>query len=263
MNSNIKMMAKTGYIAKGSVYGLIGILTFLAAFNLGGEKSDQLQILDFLRQQTFGNLILLVLGAGLLCYSAWRFIQSILDPERESTDKKGLVKRAAFFVSGCIYLGLAVLAFWKVIDWQTSPDAGNSGGTIQSAVFSNDLGLIGLGAVGIIIICTGIYQFIRIYKQSFREKFDLEVMGDKRKKTVVNTAYIGMTSRGVIFIIMGFFALTAAINADPSEIKTTRDAFSFLHDSSYGSWIMGFVAAGFAGYAIYMFMMAKYRFFRD
>lgn len=262
MDNNLKKIARVGYVAKGTVYGLAGILTFLAAFDLGSQKTDQLRVLEFLDNQTFGNILLGVLGAGLFCYSFWRFIQAISDPESIGNDKKAKVKRTAFFISGCIYFGLAVLSFYRVFSsGKASSGSGNS--LQQSPWLSSDLGLILLGAVGLAFIGTGIYQFIRIYKKEFVKKFQLKQMKDeKKRKLIKNTAYLGMSSRGVIFFIIGYFALRAAFTANTSQIKTTMEAFSFLEDSSHGAWLLGIIAAGLIAYAIYMFLMAKYRQFK-
>lgn len=53
VKSKFKQIARIGYIAKGSVYGITGILTFLASFNLGGQKAGKLEVLDFLDNQPF------------------------------------------------------------------------------------------------------------------------------------------------------------------------------------------------------------------
>lgn len=263
MDSKLKKMARAGYVAKGTVYGIIGILTFLAAFNLGGEKTDQLKVLQFLDEQPFGNVLLILLGVGLIFYSAWRYIQSIQDPEGIGEDKKGKVKRVAFFISGTLYLGLGALAIWRVVG--TGGGSGGSGNSAQnSSLLASDTGLIVLGIIGAAIVGTGIFQFIKAYKKSFMKKFDFEsIQEEKRRKTIKNSAYVGLASRGVLFLIMGYFALHAAITSNPSDIKTTADAFSFIEDSSYGAWLLGLVAAGLVGYAVYMFMMAKYRHFRN
>lgn len=261
MDNNLKTIARIGYVAKGTVYGITGVLTCLAAFDLGGEKTGQLQVLKFLDEQTFGNILLIILGLGLFCYSFWRFIQAISDPESIGTDKKAKVKRTAFFISGCLYFGLAFLAVLRVITTGSSPGSGGSGS--QSSFLASNVGLIVLGAVGLAFIGTGIYQFIRIYKKEFVKKFRLKSMNDEKlRKTIRNTAYVGMSSRGILFLIIGYFAVHAAYTSNPSEIKTTMEAFSFLEDSSYGPWLLGVVAAGLVGYAVYMFMMAKYRRFR-
>lgn len=255
-------MARAGYAAKGSVYGLTGILTFLAALDLGGEKTSQLEVMEFLEDQHFGNFLLILMGLGLVSYAGWRFTQSIFDPEETGNDKKAILKRTGFFTSGCIYLGLAVLAFLRIFNNGGSNGAsGNAGG--QSSWLSSDIGLSILGAIGLIIIGVGIFQFIRVYKSEYKRKFDLERMSDKKQETIKDSAYLGMSSRGILFLITGYSAVHAAITSNPSEIKTTSDAFSFIQDSSYGSWLLALVAAGLVFYSIYMFMMTGYRKFMD
>ena len=264
MDSALKKIARVGYVAKGIVYGLTGILTFLAAFDMGGEKTDQLRVLQFLDEQTFGNILLILLGAGLFCYSFWRFIQALSDPESIGNDKKGKVKRTAYFISGCIYFGLSLLAFYRVFKAGSMGSGSGSGDTVQKfSWISTDVGLILIGFVGLCFIGTGIYQFASVFKKDFVKKFQLKsISEEKRKKTIVNSAYMGMSSRGIIFLIIGYFAVQAAITAKPSEIKTTMEAFSFLEESSYGAWVLGVVAAGLVAYAIFMFMMARYRQFK-
>lgn len=261
MDNTLKKIARVGYAAKGTVYGITGVLTFLAAFNLGGQKTGQLQVLEFLDQQTFGNVLLFILGIGLFCYSFWRFIQAISDPESIGNDKKAIVKRTAFFISGCLYFGLAMLAIFRVAGSGKMSGSGNSDS--NSSFLSSEIGLILLGVAGLALIGTGIYQFIRLYKKEFVKKFQLKSIGnEKLRKTIKTSAYVGMSSRGIMFLIIGYFALHAAITSNPSDIKTTMDAFSFLEDSSYGKWLLGLVAAGLVGYSVHMFIMTKYRRFK-
>ncbi|NJW54882.1 DUF1206 domain-containing protein, partial [Salinimicrobium oceani] len=126
MDKNIKTMARTGFVAKGVVYGIIGILTFKAAFDMGGQKAGQMQVLEWLEKQTFGNILLVLMALGLLCYAAWRFVQAVKDPEHIGDDKKGKAKRTGFFFSGLLYLGLAVLAALKAFGSSTG-SSGSSG----------------------------------------------------------------------------------------------------------------------------------------
>ncbi len=260
MNDTIKKVARTGFVAKGTVYAITGILTFMAAFNMGGQKTGRLQVLEFLDKQTFGNVLLILMGIGLASYAAWRFIQSTKDPENIGDDTKGKAKRAAFFISGIIYLGLGVLAVMRVIGSRGS-GSGSSGESAQNSSFlASETGLILIGIVGVGIAIAGIFQFVKAYKNDYTKKFDLSSLSEeKKRKSIKNTAKFGLSARGVIFLIIGYFALQAAINSNPSQIKTTTEAFSFIQESSYGAWLLGLVAAGLVAYAIYMFLMAKYR----
>lgn len=259
MDKNIKTMARTGFVAKGLVYGIIGVLTFKAAFDMGGQKAGQMQVLEFLEKQTFGNILLILMALGLASYAAWRFIQAVKDPENIGDDKKGKAKRTGFFFSGLLYLGLAVLAALKAFG-SGSGSSGSSGSAQQSSFLASETGLWVLGIVGAGIIIAGIFQFVKAYKNDYFKKLGLASLGDQKKReSIKKTAEFGLSARGVILLIIGFFAIKASINSNPSEIKTTQEAFSFLQDSSYGPWLMGLVAAGLVAYAVYMFLMAKYR----
>lgn len=258
MDNSLKTMARTGFIAKGVVYGIIGVLTFKAAFDMGGQKAGQMQVLEWLEKQTFGNILLVLMALGLLCYAAWRFVQAVKDPEHIGDDKKGKAKRTGFFFSGLLYLGLAVLAALKAFG--SSKGSGSSGSAQQSSFFASETGLVVLGIIGAGIVIAGIFQFVKAYKNDYYKKLGLATLGDeKKRKSVKRTAEFGLSARGVILLIIGFFAVKAAINSNPSEIKTTREAFSFIQESNYGPWLMGLVAAGLIAYAVYMFLMAKYR----
>ena len=252
-------MARAGFIAKGTVYAIIGVLTFKAAFDMGGQKSGKLQVLQFLDQQPFGNFLLVLMGLGLLCYAAWRFVQSVKDPEHIGDDTKGKAKRTAFFISGIIYLGLAVLALMRVFG-SGSGSSGSGSQAQNSSFLASETGLILIGIAGAGIIIAGIFQFVKAYKNDYFKKFNLYSIDDqKERESIKKTAEFGLAARGVIFLIIGYFALKAAIQNNPSQIKSTSEAFSFIQSSSYGPWLMGVVAAGLVAYAIYMFLMAKYR----
>lgn len=262
MDDTIKKIARTGFVAKGTVYAITGVLTFMAAFNMGGQKTGRIQVLEFLDKQTFGNVLLILMGIGLACYATWRFIQSVKDPEHIGDDTKGKAKRTAFFISGVIYLGLAVLAVMRVIG-SGSGSSGSSGAAQKSSFLASETGLILIGIAGAGIVIAGIFQFVKAYRNDYTKKFDLSSLSEeKKRKSIKNTAKFGLSARGVIFLIIGYFALKASFSSDPSKIKTTTDAFSFIQESSYGAWLMGLVAAGLVAYAIYMYLMAKYRRFQ-
>ncbi len=261
MNAKLKIIVRTGYAAKGSVYAIVGILTFLGAFNMGGGQTSKFEVLKFLERQLFGNFLLILMALGLVSYALWRFIQSFSDPEHVGSDTKGMLKRAGFFISGMLYTGFAITAVMRVM---IAGKSNNSSGSPENSHFlSTTLGLILLGLIGFIIIISAFLQFKKAYKEEFLKEFDISSIGDeKKRKTLEATAKFGLSARGLIFLIIGYFAVYAAWRSKPSEVKTTKDVFSFIEDSSFGVWMLGLVAAGLVAYSIYMFLLAKYRKFR-
>lgn len=259
MDDKIKKAARTGFAAKGLVYLVTGVLAFLAAFNLGGQKAGKLEVIDFLENQPFGKVILVALGLGLCCYALWRFIQSVQDPENIGNDGKGTVKRVSFFISGLIYMGLGFLAIIKAFS-----QSGSGGGSKSSMIPTEYQQYIFL-AVGICLAGKSIYQFIKAYKGKFTSKFKLKAMSDSNKrKFIKNMGYAGLTARGILVGIIAYFFVTAglSIGSASSGMKGTASAFSFLQQNSSGPWLMGLVAAGLACYGVYMFTMSKYRSFK-
>ena len=256
MDSKLKKMARVGYVAKATVYGITGILTFMAAFNMGGQKSSKLQIIEFLEKQPFGNALLVLIGLGLLCYAAWRFIQSLSDPENIGDDKKGKGKRVAYFISAVIYLGLSVYAFMTLIN------AGSSSGSFGGGL-TGTLGVVVFAVIGAGLAIAGIFQFKKAKTKEFLQDFGYDSISDeKKRKTIKNTGYLGLIARGIIFAVLAYIFLRGALASNTSNMKGTTDAFSFLQESQYGSWLMGVVAAGFVCYSIYVFMLARYRKFK-
>ena len=206
---------------------------------------------------------MVLISIGLLCYSAWRFIQAIKDPENIGDDTKGKGKRLGFFISALIYLGIAIYAIMKLINAGASSGSGGGQNGTLTSVLTSSAGVYIFAIIGIGLVLTSIFQFKEAFSKKFLEKFDYQSISDeKRRKTIKNTGYLGIISRGIIFGILAYFFLRAAVESNTSDIETTTDAFSFLQDSPMGSWLMGFVAAGFVCYSIYVFMMAKYRKFR-
>jgi len=255
--SALRKIARTGYFAKGVIYAVTGILTFMAAINVGGERAGKEEVLAFIEEQHLGSILLLLLAIGLLCYAIWRIAQALVDPQGKNGGKsKNKGQRFALFISGLSYLGLSGLS---VLRAGGTP----SGSSIKhSSILTTETGLWILGAVGLIFAGRGIYQITRLFKTNFHRKFNFESMTDEKKRKIIkNTAYMGMTSRAIIFSFIGFFALKAAITTNLSEIKNTSDVFRFIETSTWGSFQLGMISIGFIGYAIYMFLSAKYRSF--
>ena len=55
-------MARLGYIAKGIVYAIVGVLAVQAAFTAGGRTTDTKGALHTIAAQPFGQFLLLLMA---------------------------------------------------------------------------------------------------------------------------------------------------------------------------------------------------------
>lgn len=254
MDNKIKTIARAGYISKGVVYALTGILAFGAAIGLGGSTEGKLGVLKFLEEQPFGKALLGMMGLGLFSYAFWRFFQSIRDPENIGIDAKGIGKRVAYFFSGLVYLGLATFSFYEIFNESGKSDTGKT--EMLPAEYLKFI----FYAIALGLVIKAVFQFYKAFKGDFLAQFSLDnIARINTRKTVKWLGYAGLVSRGVVVGIVAYFFLIAADTAGPGDIKGTAEAFSFLRRNSEGPWLVGLVSFGLICYGMYMFVKAKYR----
>jgi len=252
MDKKYKTIAKLGMFSKGLIYFLSGILTLMTALNLGGSTSGKSQVFDFIKKQPFGMALLVVIAAGLVCYAVWRFIQSIKNPEHIEDDWKGKTKRVAYFLSGIIYLIFSFLAVRHL--WSSSSDGG--GKSVLSSL-SPTLFTILFLLIGVILIIKAGYHIKQAYQKEFMKRFSIS--DRKWHKGAKNAGYFGFYARGFVVLIIAYFFLRAGLYSKENEVKGTKEAFSFLQESDYGTILMATAAAGLAAYGLFIILLSRYR----
>ena len=70
------MLSRAGFVARGAVYAIIGILAFRLAIGQGGKITNQQGAFHTVAHQSFGHVLLVLLAIGLGGYSLWRLVTS-------------------------------------------------------------------------------------------------------------------------------------------------------------------------------------------
>lgn len=257
MKKSVKTTAIIGFISKGFIYLVIGLLTLLAALNMGGESSGTNQALKFLKRQPFGQVLLLVLGTGLLCYSFWMFVRCFKDPENIGNDKKGKLMRFGIFITGLVYTFLAFLCFYHLFTY--SPE-GSSGSRYIDLLGPSLISILFIG-IGAILVIQAIILIVGVIKGGLLDQFNLE--GRKGSHIMRLVGKFGFISRAFIVGIIAYFFLRAGLYTGSHEIKGVQDAFSFLDQSQFGTVLMVFTSVGFISYGLFFIFLSRYRTFED
>ena len=256
----VKWLARFGYAAKGVVYMVVGGLALAAALGQGGSSSpDQRGALQTILEQPFGQVLLGLVAVGLFGYALWRFVMAAQDTEGDGSDAKGIVKRTGYAVSGIIYAGLAVAAVGLVLG---SSGGGSGGGSAQdwtARLMAQPFGRWLVGIVGAVVIAVGLYQFYRAYSAKFREKLLLSRMSQTEETWATRVGRLGFAARGVVYAMIGFFLIQAALQSNPSQAGGLGQAFRELSSAPYGPWLLGIVALGFIAYGVFALVLARYR----
>ena len=77
-------LARAGYLARGTIYILVGILAFQLANGVGSKPASQQGALRTIADQTFGHALLLVMAVGLAGYAIFRLAQAFVGETPEA-----------------------------------------------------------------------------------------------------------------------------------------------------------------------------------
>jgi hypothetical protein len=248
-------LARAGLVARGVVYGIIGVLALELALGVGGRATNQEGALQTIAHQSFGGLLLGLLAIGLGGYALWRLIRAIVGHGAEQSDSG--FERLSSLDSGIAYGILCITA----IQILASSAGGGSGSPKETTggVLAWSGGTVIVGAAGAILIGVAIYQAYKGLARKFLEDANTGEMSEGVEKGYTALGVFGHVARAVIFALIGYGLLKAALDYNPKEAIGLDGALRNLADASYGPLLLGAVAAGLAGFALYSIVDARYR----
>ncbi|MGF1523695.1 MAG: DUF1206 domain-containing protein [Leptolyngbyaceae cyanobacterium] len=258
-NRWLRYFMHLGYGAKGVLYGLIGIFAFNNAIQDSSLESahGSAEVLISLANYPVGNVILGLLGAGLLGYVLWRSVQAGLDPAHPK--KAGIfrtVQRCGYATSGLTYLGIAYtagkLAFGLTVEREDTIEA------VAAFLFERAIGAWLFLAVGLFVIGVGLSYVYGAYSGSYISEFrsSLPKFAQYSAKFI---GKVGIAARGLGFILIGLYLTKSAYLAEDDAAGGLGEVLSQLDKQPGGdAWLIA-IAFGFIAYAVYMAIAAFYR----
>lgn len=248
-------MARVGYFAKGAVYTLLGILAFMAAFELGraANEASRSGVFRMVREAPAGGVLMILLALGLVCYTFWRLVQAF-SPAIGGEHSKG--KRVLYFLSGIAYAGVAFAAI-KMALWNDD-GGGNQQQTLAATLLSRKGGQWLTGLAALALLATGLYQLYYGWSEKYRDHLQESQIHSQHSALLLRSGKAGYIARGLVWVIIAYLLFRAALNANASEAGDTTDAFRFLEGSPFGSVLLGAVGLGVIAYGIFNFLRARY-----
>jgi hypothetical protein len=247
-------LARAGLVARGAIYGIIGVLALEMAFGAGGKTTNQSGALGELAKQPGGKILLVLMAIGLFGYAFWRLLRAAVGHGPEESDD-GL-ERFKGLDSGIAYAGLFVTCVTILLGsggGSSSPDKATGG------VLGWPGGQVIVAIAGLVLIGVGLFQGYEGVKKKFLEKSKTEQMSEKTKQGFTTLGIAGHLARMVVFVLIGYFLAKAAIDYDPDKAVSVDGALAAVAKASYGKVLLGIVAAGTIAFGAYSIADARYR----
>lgn len=259
----IQGLARMGYAARGVVYLVVGGIAVQAALSYARRPEDSSGALLAILRQPFGRVLLGVLVVGLGGFVLWRLVQAFGDPEKKGTSAKGLARRAGYLISALLHAGLALEAVRLLRGSSRGGGGGEQSTDHWTAVaMAQPAGRWIVGAVGAGVVLFGLYELYRAFAADLASRLDLSRLGPDARRRVVRFGRFGRAARGVVFGIIGWFLVRAALEYDASEARGFASALRTLEEQAYGSYLLGAVALGLIAFGLFELAEARYRVIR-
>ncbi|MEO7093539.1 MAG: DUF1206 domain-containing protein [Polyangiales bacterium] len=253
-------LARIGIATKGVVFVMIGFLASEIALGHGGKQATTKGVILQLDGGPLGKVLLGVAAFGLAAYGLFLAVQSVLDTNRLGHGAAAIVRRVGDFIAAISYGTLASFAMELMLGSTAARDTTESDTHHWTArLMAMDAGRYIVGGIGLVVIAIGIGQLVTPYRAKFRENFDRGRLPQGWLPAVVTAGRIGYTARSIVYSTIGFFIAKAALHHDSRQVRGFQGALGELQSLSYGPYVLGLVALGFAIFGAYCLVDARYR----
>ena len=256
-NPLVELLERLGYVARGALYAVTGLLALGIALGIGGGQATDLSgSLVFLIGNPLGKLVLIAFAIGLAAYSLWGFIRAIYDPLHRGSDASGYAARLGFLTSALSYAAIVIFAL-QILSGSGGASGDSTQKTIASVLTHPAGGWLTI-LIGLVTIVVGLGQFLEAYRAGFARDLKGAEMSASERDVVVKLGRFGMFARGVIFLVIGWFLMQAGLHHDPGQVQGFGGAFLFLLGQPFGRVLLGIVALGFVALGLHSFACARW-----
>jgi uncharacterized membrane protein (DUF485 family) len=246
---HVEGLARAGWIAKGVLYGTLGLLALAIALGVPAQDADQEGAFRTLAAQPFGGVLVAAMAAGLAGYALWRLAQAAW-PRHASSD--ALWRRVVNAGRGLLYAGFSVLAVLVLVRARLQPDTEMR---VTAAVLRWPGGVVLVAAVGAGLLGAGLYQGYVVVSGGLRD----QLVGDRRpaRRWLLPVGAAGFLARLVAFVLAGAFIVRAAVTFDPEQSRGLDGALQQVAQTGPGRWVIGLVGVGLVAYGVFCLALAR------
>jgi len=193
----INAFARLGFVARGIVYIVIGVIAVMVALGIAKHSPDRTGAIEAMATKPFGYLLLWVLVIGFLGLAIWRFVQAAVI--RLNLTEGHRVK-AFFYGVGYAILFFSTLMF--VVHGRTPPGSDTAARDYTAQILSLNGGQVILVIAGIVLAVLGIIMAFRGVTAEFTRHLRMGWMSGSTQNAVIRLGQAGYVARGVLFMAL-------------------------------------------------------------
>ncbi|HJU44557.1 MAG TPA: DUF1206 domain-containing protein [Vicinamibacterales bacterium] len=249
----VARVVRLGYLAKGLIYSLIGVLALRVALGMrGGRLTDPSGVLRTVLSQPFGRIMLALIGVGIVGYAAYYIFEAVADLRGHGGGRRGWSARGLTMIKAAVYGTVGIQAL-LVVFFNYRPMDGTETGA--GVVMAFPLGQWLLMAIGIGVAVYGISQLRMVLRGRLEGSIDISRVR-REAPWLLSLGRFGIAARSVILILMGWTFARSGWRGRASDADGIREALRTI--ASFDAWLLAAIGAGLLCFGVYQLCHARY-----
>lgn len=250
-------LARAGLVARGVMYGLIGVIAVQIALGDAHQQADRSGALRLVAASSVGNVMLWLLVIGFAGLTLWRLSEAALGGPGSDARKPG--GRLLCLVKALIYAAVTYSIAQYALGLGAPSSTNQQSQDLTATALRHPGGQAAVVVAGIIMVGAGVYLAVEAYRRKFLRDMRVGSASASTRKLVTRVGQVGGVARGVVFVTVGVFLVVAAVDARPSQAKGIDSALRTLARTPFGPWLLAFVAIGLVLFGVYSCCEARWR----
>jgi hypothetical protein len=234
--------ARAGWTARAVLYLVVAALVARVPSTGGTRKADKTGAFEAIVDAPLGRLSLGAVVAGMVAFAAWRTWSAIRGSDESAA------RRLAWLGSALVYALLATLAIGVL------GGDGNEGGNHEQALTARALGWPGgrvlVGAVGLVALAVAGNALRKGLTERFLRDVDERGVPRRLRPAVVVVGVLGWLGRALVWALVGWFVVRAALQHDPSEPVGLDSSLRALAGEWWGELLVWLAVGGLVAYGL-------------
>jgi Domain of Unknown Function (DUF1206) len=255
-----RLLVRGGFVVRALTYGVIGGIALALAVGAGSAPAapNQQGALALVTQAPLGRVALAAVCVGLLAYALWKLGQALFGRGPEGGGGPSAFDRISNGAGGIAYLAFFAVAV-RILLGSSSRGSSSQPSKTTAGVLGWPGGPVIVGIGGGALIAISLYQAYDAVRGGFADDAKLGEMNGAQRRTFMLLGRVGLTARAVVFAIVGYFLLRAAISFNPRDAVGVDGVLARVHTEPLGTFLLALVATGLLVFACYSLFEARYR----
>jgi uncharacterized protein DUF1206 len=178
------------------------------------------------------------------------------DADRLGRKPKALLRRIVYAGSAIVHVGLAYSAARLILGLSDSRNDNRAAQDWTATLLAQPFGPWLVAGVGAAVAAGGIAMAVRGWGGNVDHRLSLD---HRTRNWVIPLGRFGLMARGAVFVLAGWFLMSAALHADAGEARGLGGALRSLQQQPYGWALLGMTALGLFAFGAFQLASAVYR----